>query len=301
MKTLSCFISLFLLLSSALFAQVGINSDNSAPDPSAMLDVKSTTHGALLPRMTQAEILAITNPANGLMVFCSSDSKLYIFVTSAGGWKEVAYGSGILTLPFLCGSSITIYHMAGDISPVTKTITYGTITNIPGEVSKCWITSNLGADHQANAVDDATEASAGWYWQFNRKQGFKHTGTTLTPGWAITSIDESSDWMTANDPCTIELGSAWRIPTYTEWYNVDNIGGWTTWTGPWNSGLKLHGSGFLDFSNGSLYNRGLYGYYWSSTQGSSTYGCHLNFDIVSSVVNNNKKAYGFTLRCLREH
>jgi hypothetical protein len=30
---------------------------------------------------------------------------------------------------------------------------------------------NLGADHQATSVDDATEAFAGGYWQFNRIQG----------------------------------------------------------------------------------------------------------------------------------
>ena len=61
--------------------------------------------------------------------------------------------------------------MAGTVAPVDKTVTYGTVTNIPGETSKCWITSNLGADHQATAVNDATEASAGWYWQFNRHTG----------------------------------------------------------------------------------------------------------------------------------
>ena len=36
-------------------AQFGINNDNSDPDNSAMLDVKSTTKGVLLPRMTYGE------------------------------------------------------------------------------------------------------------------------------------------------------------------------------------------------------------------------------------------------------
>ena len=116
-----------------------------------------------------------------------------------------------------------INHVAsGGVAPVDKTVTYGTVTNIPGETSKCWITSNLGADHQATAVNDATEASAGWYWQFNRMQGYKHDGTTRTPNttW-ITSINENLDWQAANDPCALELGNGWRIPTYTEWTNVD--------------------------------------------------------------------------------
>ena len=114
----------------------------------------------------------------------------------------------------------TITHLAGAIAPVTKTVRYGAGNSIPGEPTKCWITQNLGADHQATAINDATEASAGWYWQFNRKQGFKHDGTTRTPNtnW-INPIDETSDWTTTNDPCSIELGSAWHVPTNTEWTN----------------------------------------------------------------------------------
>jgi hypothetical protein len=54
MKTLFTFLLIFLLSNMAVFAQVGIKTDNSAPDNSAMLDVKSTTKGLLPPRMTHA-------------------------------------------------------------------------------------------------------------------------------------------------------------------------------------------------------------------------------------------------------
>jgi len=63
------FYLLFLVLSLSVSAQVGINNDNSTPDPSAMLDVKSTTKGLLAPRMTQVQRNAITNPATGLTIF----------------------------------------------------------------------------------------------------------------------------------------------------------------------------------------------------------------------------------------
>jgi len=55
MKKLSFPILFLLLISSGLFAQVGINIDNSAPDNSAMLDVKSTNRGLLPPRMTATQ------------------------------------------------------------------------------------------------------------------------------------------------------------------------------------------------------------------------------------------------------
>jgi hypothetical protein len=69
MRKLSFFIAMFLLLSSELFAQVGINAENSAPDPSAMLDVSATNKGFLTPRMTTVQRDAITSPAAGLIIY----------------------------------------------------------------------------------------------------------------------------------------------------------------------------------------------------------------------------------------
>lgn len=48
---------------------VGISNDNSLPDSSAILDLKSTTKGLLVPRMTASNVAAIVNPAPGLMVY----------------------------------------------------------------------------------------------------------------------------------------------------------------------------------------------------------------------------------------
>jgi len=164
---------------------------------------------------------------------CGTVYTRYAWAYNGCGYSApVSLSQSTLTC-WICGiSPLTISHVAGAVAPVTKTTTYGTVTNIPGELTKCWITSNLGSDHQATAVDDATDASAGWYWQFNRKQGYKNDGSTVTPSWNLTSINETSDWTTTNDPCNIELGTTWHIPTYTEWHNVDNTGGWITWNRP---------------------------------------------------------------------
>ena len=234
---------------------------------------------------------------------CSTTYSRYVWAyNSCGNSISVTLNQSTLPCPIVCGTTVlTINHATtGGVAPVNKTTTYGTITNIPGEPTKCWITSNLGSDHQATSVDDATEASAGWYWQFNRKQGYRHDGSTLTPGWTISSINESSDWITANDPCNIELGTTWRLPTYTEWYNVDNTGGWTDWNGPWNSGLKLHAAGFLMYSDGSLYDRGSNGNYWSSAQGAAYSGWSLSFVSGGSFMFNANKAGGYSARCVRD-
>ena len=54
-----------------LMAQVSINADGSQPDPSAGLDVKFNNKGFLPPRMTKAALNTISNPADGLMVYCT--------------------------------------------------------------------------------------------------------------------------------------------------------------------------------------------------------------------------------------
>lgn len=70
MKNVQLFLSfLFLIFSFNLIAQVGINDDASDPDPSAMLDVKSTESGMLVPRMTGAQRTAIDPAATGLLVY----------------------------------------------------------------------------------------------------------------------------------------------------------------------------------------------------------------------------------------
>lgn len=70
-KLLSLIIILGIsLITTNAFSQgVAINNDGTSPDGSAMLDVKSTNAGILVPRLTQVQRNAITSPATGLMIF----------------------------------------------------------------------------------------------------------------------------------------------------------------------------------------------------------------------------------------
>ena len=221
----------------------------------------------------------------------------------------------VTTSAFSCPSTLTINHIAGVVAPVTKTVIYGVVSTTLTGVAKCWITQNLGSDRQATAATDNTEASAGWYWQFNRKQGYKHDGTTRTPSttW-ISSISENFDWTSANDPCTIELGAGWRIPTSTntsgEWFNADangaHIGGGTNWQNyndTYADVLKLHAAGYLSNSDGTLGPRGIYdnNYYWSSMRIGGAAGWDLIlYNTGCSATDSNAKAFGYPLRCIRD-
>lgn len=85
---------LFTLFFAAMFftatkSQVAIKPSGSGTtaDPSAMLDVQSTNKGALLPRMTATQRLAIANPATGLMVY-DTDSSTFM-LKNASGWVKL--------------------------------------------------------------------------------------------------------------------------------------------------------------------------------------------------------------------
>ncbi len=201
------------------------------------------------------------------------------------------------TLGF-CGDNFTVAHTSGAVAPVTVNIAYSTVSSGISGTSMCWITQNLGASNQATSATDETEASVGWYWQFNRSQGYKHDGTTLTPSWTVTSISENSDWVAGNDPCAL-LGNGWRLPTNTEWENVDANGAWNSYNDAYNSVLKLHAAGFLNGGNGSVSSRGSNGFYWSSSQNNDANGYALYFNSNSSYRISNNKAFGFSVRCIK--
>jgi hypothetical protein len=84
----------------SLHAQVSVNTDGSVADPSAMLDIKSTTKGFLVPRVTSALRLAFTSPADGLLVY-DTDTESFWYYKNGTGWTQISIGgSGGLTLPY---------------------------------------------------------------------------------------------------------------------------------------------------------------------------------------------------------
>jgi len=98
---------LILVLNTCIaFSQVGINGDGSVPDPSAMLDIKSTTHGLLIPRMSDEAQNRIPSPATGLLVYNTTNNSLNFFNGSA--WFQIESS--------LCSSTIGSSVQGGGIS-----------------------------------------------------------------------------------------------------------------------------------------------------------------------------------------
>lgn len=81
------FLTFLLLNSILLFSQVAINNDGSAPDPSAMLDVKSTEHGILIPRISTLDRNLIQSPATGLIIYNTNTNNFNFY--NGSFWYEI--------------------------------------------------------------------------------------------------------------------------------------------------------------------------------------------------------------------
>jgi hypothetical protein len=84
---------------------MGISSTSITPDASSILEMRTTTKGVLIPRMTTAERDLISSPANGLMIYNTSTSRFnfhngstwVIFVSDSAAYLSVDAGSTLTT------------------------------------------------------------------------------------------------------------------------------------------------------------------------------------------------------------
>jgi hypothetical protein len=76
-----------VLFGTTAFAQVGIGT--TTPEASAALDITSTTKGLLIPRMTDAQRQAISEPVAGLMVY-QTDVTSGFYYFNGNEWINLA-------------------------------------------------------------------------------------------------------------------------------------------------------------------------------------------------------------------
>ncbi len=69
MKSIIALLILIISAMSVSAQSVAVNSDGSQPDNSAILDIKSSSKGLLVPRLTTLQRTSIAGPALGLTVF----------------------------------------------------------------------------------------------------------------------------------------------------------------------------------------------------------------------------------------
>ena len=227
----------------------------------------------------------------------------------ASNTNAVAVSGKLQIAEAVCGS-YTVQGAGG--------LTYGTVLGPDG---KCWMTKNLGATQVAISSTDA--ASYGYYYQWGRPTDghqIENSGTTSTnassdtPGHAnfITESNSPYDWRVPQSPNQLTLWAGanggsnnpcptgWHVPTQPEWAAIAGYFSPQTSVGAFNSVLKLPLAGYRYRIDAALYNRGSFGYYWSSSP-SGTDASHLYFS--SGGVNPadvDNRAVGFSVRCVKD-
>ncbi|MEX0721206.1 MAG: hypothetical protein WD511_02090 [Balneolaceae bacterium] len=168
---------------------------------------------------------------------------------------------------------------------------------------KRWLGWNLGATKAPESINDASPESAGWYFQFNHRQGIfpavlnDEKVTQHQPG-PVTGPQQpelDSDWID-EDPCQNLLGDRWRLPTELEWKAVAEANA--------ASILNLHLGGYILGNISFLSELGTQGFYWSSTQGlGANSGVFANLDSNLKITSSNNEMLmwaGAPLRCIED-
>jgi len=144
--------NIFTLLAAVLFtattvAQVGINIET--PDASAALDITSTTGGLLMPRMTNAQRLAIETPAAGLMIY-QTDGTAGFYYYNGSSWSEVGAIEKTYTIN-------TFYaELGGYVIEINTDGTHGLVAAMQDQGTSNWYEANdllsNAANHDVNGA-----------------------------------------------------------------------------------------------------------------------------------------------------
>ncbi|MDT7830918.1 FISUMP domain-containing protein [Flavobacteriaceae bacterium S356] len=284
-----------LLVMTICNAQIGIGTNT--PDPSAALEVQSTTKGFLPPRMTETQMSAISAPAEGLMVYCTNCSPKGLYIFDGFVFNNTA-GTASVGTPSVTGAGGAVWmdRNLGATQVATSSTDYLAYGNLyqwgrtsDGHEVINW-TSSTTSDNAEQSNETAGPVASG-------AEGTNFITVPSQQDWL--TVQDDARWDGANkgvhDPCPTNF----RVPTIAEW-DAERL----SWSSNNSSGafasplkLTLASSRLI---NGELFFPSFVAYYWSSTV-SGNNARHLSFNTTSAELNSFARAHGTPIRCIRTY
>jgi hypothetical protein len=222
MKRIILIFSLMLTVFSG-FAQVGIGT--KTPDPSAMLEVKATNKGILIPRITLAQRNSIKSPANSLMIYQTDNTPGYYYYAS-GSWTRIANGNSVggatntFTAPLnLNGTTVSIPQANSTTNGFLSSTDWNKFNNVSNGTNQgdmlywngtSWVKLPVGVDEQSLVLCNGIPTWGGCPAALTTTAASAITASTATVGGEITKTggtaitDRGVVWGTATNP-TINL------------------------------------------------------------------------------------------------
>ncbi len=231
--------------------------------------------------------------------------------TQAG---EMQYWDGTAWVTVAPGTNGQVLTFSNGMPTWSTTVGQNDVYN--PSTGKIWMDRNLGASQVANSSTDA--AAYGDLYQWGRAADEHQLRTSLTTstlsnsdtpehGNFITTSSSPWDWHSSqnhnlwqgmdglNNPCP----PGYRLPSEAELDAEKQSWSSNHAAGAFNSPLKLPMAGLRDFSSGSHGSVGSAGYYWTGTVANTFSSC-LYLDSNSSYMLNSRRAYGFSVRCIKD-
>ena len=184
---------------------MGISSSAITPDVSSILEMRTSTKGLLMPRLTTTERDAIASPATGLIIYNTTASKFNFYNGST--WITMFSGSSVVNSVTGTSNRITIGGTAADptVDISSGYVGQSSITTLGTIGSGVWNGTTIGIGYGGTGA--TTQQAA-----INALTGTQSSGTFLRSNGTNASLSaiQVSDVPTLNQNTT---GSAATLTT----------------------------------------------------------------------------------------